>query len=110
LKMNQEQNAGSKSLNLAASWVPRAKKDNRAKALVHKLHHRPEYELYDLSKDPFELENKADDPSHKKTLARLKKALHAKLTKLGDPDPIATEKSLVGSEGGKKKKPSKKKG
>ena len=110
LKMIQEQNAGSKSLNLAASWVPRAKKDNRAKALVHKLHHRPEYELYDLSKDPFELENKADDPSHKKTLARLKKALHAKLTKLGDPDPIATEKSLVGSEGGKKKKPSKKKG
>ena len=110
LKMIQEENAGSKSLNLAASWVPRAKKDNRAKALVHKLHHRPEYELYDLSKDPFELENKADDPSHKKTLARLKKALHAKLAKLGDPDPIATEKSLVGSEGGKKKKPSKKKG
>ena len=110
LKMIQEENAGSKSLNLAASWVPRAKKDNRAKALVHKLHHRPEYELYDLSKDPFELENKADDPSHKKTLARLKKALHAKLAKLGDPDPIATEKSLVGSGGGKKKKPSKKKG
>ncbi len=110
LKMIQGENAGSKSLNLAASWVPRAKKDNRAKTLVHKLHHRPEYELYDLSKDPYELENKADDPSHKKTLARLKKALHAKLAKLGDPDPIATEKSFVGSEGGKKKKPSKKKG
>ncbi len=110
LKMIQGENAGSKSLNLAASWVPRAKKDNRAKALVHKLHHRPEYELYDLSKDPYELENKADDPSHKKTLARLKKALHAKLAKLGDPDPIATEKSFVRSEGGKKKKPSKKKG
>ena len=76
---------------------------------MHKLHHRPEYELYDLSKDPFELENKADDPSHKKTLARLKKALHAKLAKLGDPDPIATEKSLVGS-GWEKEKPSKKKG
>ncbi len=110
LKMIQGENAGSKSLNLAASWVPRAKKDNRAKTLVHKLHHRPEYELYDLSKDPYELENKADDPSHKKTLARLKKALHAKLAKLGDPDPIATEKSFVRSEGGKKKKPSKKKG
>ncbi len=110
LKMIQGENAGSKSLNLAASWVPRAKKDNRAKTLVHKLHHRPEYELYDLSQDPYELENKADDPSHKKTLDRLKKALHAKLAKLGDPDPIATEKSFVGSEGGKKKKPSKKKG
>ncbi len=110
LKMIQGENAGSKSLNLAASWVPRAKKDNRAKTLVHKLHHRPEYELYDLSQDPYELENKADDPSHKKTLDRLKKALHAKLAKLGDPDPIATEKSFVRSEGGKKKKPSKKKG
>ena len=110
LKIVQGGDAGSKSLNLAASWVPRAKKDNRAKALVHKLHHRPEYELYDLNKDPYELENKADDPNHKKTLARLKKALHAKLAKLGDPDPIATEKSLVGSADKKKKKPSKKKG
>ena len=110
LQMLNGEDTASKNLNLAASWVPRAKKDNRAKTLVHKLHHRPEYELYDLSKDPYELENKADDPNHKKTLARLKKALHAKLAKLGDPDPIATEKSLVGSASKKKKKPSKKKG
>jgi hypothetical protein len=66
--------------------------------------------LYDLSKDPYELKNKADDPKHKKTFDRLNKALRAKLKELGDPDPIATEKSLVGSAGKKKKKPSKKKG
>jgi len=110
LRMVKGENGGSKNLNLAASWVPRAKKDKFAKDLVHKLHHRPEYELYDLNKDPYELENKADDPKHKKTFDRLNKALRAKLKELGDPDPIATEKSLVGSAGKKKKKPSKKKG
>jgi uncharacterized sulfatase len=110
LRMIEGENAGSKELNPAASWIPRAKKDELAKALVHKLHHRPEYELYDLSKDPYELKNKADDPKHKKTFDRLNKALRAKLKELGDPDPIATEKSLVGSAGKKKKKPSKKKG
>ena len=110
LQMLNGENAGSKDLNLAASWVSRAKEDKRAKALVNKLHHRPEYELYDLSKDPYELESKADDPKHKKTFDRLNKALRAKLKQLGDPDPIATEKSLVGSAGKKKKKPTKKKG
>lgn len=110
LRMVNGENTGSKNLNLAASWVPRAKKDKRAKALVHKLHHRPEYELYDLKKDPYELTNQADNPKHKKTFDRLNKALRSKLKQLGDPDPIATEKSLVGSAGKKKKKPSKKKG
>jgi N-sulfoglucosamine sulfohydrolase len=110
LRMLNGENAGSNNLNLAASWVSRAKKDKRAKALVHKLHHRPEYELYDLKKDPYELTNQADDPKHKKTFDRLSKALRAKLKELGDPNPIATEKSLVGSAGKKKKKPSKKKG
>ena len=110
LKLVQGEDAGSKNLNLAASWVPQAKKDNRAKALVHKLHHRPEYELYDLNEDPYELENKADDPKHKKTFDRLKKALRTKLKQLGDSDPIATETSLVGSGTKKKKKSSKKKG
>lgn len=110
LKLVQGEDAGSKSLNLAASWVPLAKKDNRAKALVHKLHHRPQYELYDLNEDPYELENKADDPKHKKTFDRLKKALRAKLKQMGDSDPIVTETSLVGSGSKKKKKSSKKKG
>jgi uncharacterized sulfatase len=108
--MVQGEDTSSKNLNLAASWIPKAMKDKHAKALVHKLHHRPEYELYDLSKDPYELENQADEPKHKKTFDRLKKALRAKLKQLGDPDPIATEKSLVGSGSTKKKKSSKKKG
>jgi len=110
LQLVKGEDTASKNFNLAASWFPRAKKDKRAKALLHKLHHRPEYELYDLSKDPYELENKADDPKYKKAFDHLNKALRSKLTQLGDPDPIATEKSLVGSAGKKKKKPTKKKG
>ena len=67
----------------------------RAKALVHKLNHRPEFELYNLSSDPYELQNEIDNPEYKQVADTLKKRLFARLAELGDSDPIATEKSLI---------------
>lgn len=83
------------SYNVAGSWVELSRKNPSARPLVHKLHHRPEYELYDLEKDPHELRNLIDDPAHAETARGLKAALHAWLEKVGDADPMATEKSLV---------------
>ena len=74
-----------------------------AKTIVHKLNHRPEYELYHLSKDPYELKNQIDNPEYSKTAKKLKKALHTRLEELGDSDPIATETALVQKGGAKKK-------
>ncbi|MEC5128735.1 sulfatase [Verrucomicrobiales bacterium BCK34] len=46
---------------------------------------RPKYELYDLSKDPDETQNVADDPDYKSIRARLEAELLAELKATGDP-------------------------
>ena len=52
---------------------------------------RPEEELYDLSKDAFELRNLADDPSYMEVLEQLRKDLAAWVKETGDlgmdPEP-----------------------
>ena len=80
---------------VATSWVEQAKKDSKSQPLVHKLHHRPEYELYDLINDPHELVNLIDHPEQQRNANELKVALHHKLKALGDHNPIQTERSLV---------------
>jgi N-sulfoglucosamine sulfohydrolase len=77
--------------DIASSWVELSRTD----PFVHKLHHRAEYELYHLEKDPYELKNEINNPEYRAAAEELKKQLHAKLAELGDADPIATEKSLV---------------
>ena len=67
----------------------------KAKVLVHKLNHRPEYELYDLRKDPYELKNEIDNPEYKQAADTLKELLCQRLVELGDSDPIATERALI---------------
>ena len=92
LKSDQKKKA---NLDPASSWVTKANLTTAEKKLVHKLHHRAEYELYDLRNDPFELVNLIDDPKFKKVGQRLKEALHKKLGELGDGDPVRTEKKLL---------------
>jgi N-sulfoglucosamine sulfohydrolase len=92
LKSDQKKKA---NLDPASSWVTKANLTTSEKELVHKLHHRKEYELYDLLNDPFELVNLMGDPKFKKVGHRLKQALHKKLGELGDADPVNTEKKLL---------------
>jgi N-sulfoglucosamine sulfohydrolase len=47
--------------------------------------HRPEFELYDLTTDPDELKNLADDPAQAKLLGELKERLKARLRETRDP-------------------------
>ena len=81
--------------DVASSWVKLLQIEPTAEPLVYKLHHRPEYELYHLDKDPYELRNQIHNPSYQDVAEEMKKQLHAKLAEFGDSDPISTEKSLV---------------
>ncbi len=81
----------------SATWVRKAQrtKTEADDQLVHRLHHRPEYALYDRTADPEELANLMDDPQHAQDAQRLKEALHAWLVKWDDADPVATERSFL---------------
>lgn len=62
----------------------------RAYALLCELHPQalggmpPEFELYDVQNDPFELENLAAQPEHRETLERLRQALADWARQTGD--------------------------
>ena len=89
----------------AASWLEQKGKSDKADALINKLNKRPEFELYSLKNDPYEMKNEIDNPEYKMIAEQMKKALMARLNDLGDSDPISTEKKLVkGSKSKKKKK------
>lgn len=47
------------------SWVTKAKTDAKTAEIVHNYQHRPVEELYDLEKDPYELNNIAAVPGNK---------------------------------------------
>ena len=95
LKMIEDSNTKPNDLNPPGSWVAKPAKNTVEQALVHKLHNRDEFELYDLRKDPFEIKNLAGHPGYQKIQKRLQTALIAKLTELGDDNPIATEKGFA---------------
>ncbi len=69
-------------------WVEAAKTDDRAKAIVKRYHQRPEFELYQVSKDKWELENKIDAPEQKERVAKMKQELAAWMKDQGDTGKI----------------------
>jgi N-sulfoglucosamine sulfohydrolase len=50
--------------DVASSWVELSREEPSVQALIYKLHHRPEYELYNIEKDPFELRNEINNPAY----------------------------------------------
>ena len=70
--------------NYWASWVRTAKTDPKAARLVKRYLNRPAEELYDLSKDPHEVNNLAGREKQAKVKARLKQQLQDWMTSQGD--------------------------
>lgn len=62
----------------------------KARRLTRKYQHRPEFELYDVTEDPYEMNNLADDPKHASNVADLKGRLEAWMQRQGD-EGLATE-------------------
>ena len=70
--------------NYWASWVRTAKTDPKAARLLKRYLNRPAEELYDLSKDPQELNNLAGREKQAKVKACLKQQLQDWMTSQGD--------------------------
>jgi N-sulfoglucosamine sulfohydrolase len=74
-------------LEASATWrsLPKTPDARYGKRLVTDFLHRPRYELYDLSADPDEVRNLADDPKHAGVLKELQEKLKAFQERTGDP-------------------------
>jgi len=70
------------------SWIEKAKTDVAAKAIVTRYQHRPREELYDLSRDPFEMDNLADEPAQAELIKSLRSQLAAWCEAQGDILPL----------------------
>ncbi|MFC6100494.1 sulfatase family protein [Olivibacter domesticus] len=66
------------------TWVHKATSNDQAKRLIQRIQHRPAIELYDLQKDPYELENLADKPAYQDVVDKYAKHLDAWMKAQGD--------------------------
>jgi uncharacterized sulfatase len=70
------------------SWKERAKADTKAATAVARYLYRPREELYDLTQDPYEMKNIADEPDHTELLEDLRGQLYDWCEAQGDEDPL----------------------
>ena len=66
------------------SWVRKSGTDPAAAKVVHKNLYRPPDELYDLRKDPHEMNNLAADPSRAELLEEMRQRLRGWMKEQGD--------------------------
>ncbi len=77
------QNACTNS-NIFKSWQEKAATDADAADKVRRYEHRPEEELYDITKDQYEWNNLADDPEYAAVKSELRKQLLKWMQAMGD--------------------------
>ncbi len=70
------------------SWVEKAKTDPKARALVDAYRHRPVEELFDLRKDPYEMNNLAARGEHAELMESMRKRLAKWRSQQGDTTPL----------------------
>lgn len=88
--------------DLLQSWKEIGEKDPAVAARARFYQHRPAEELYDLRKDPYELNNLADDQTYTKVKAKLKKQLRLWMQQQGD-EGNATELKAIERQGPNRK-------
>jgi N-sulfoglucosamine sulfohydrolase len=81
------------------SWDEAAKSDQQAAAIIKRYYTRPEFEFFDLEKDPLELNNLANNPEYAEKMEELRDELSAWTTAQNDDllphtDPYLTSKPL----------------
>jgi len=89
-------------------WVAKAKSDSDAQEKVDRVVKHPEFELYNIKKDPWELENLAATPEYAAVVEEMHAQIKADMKTLNDTfstvDPKAAKKAKKAAKGKDKKK------
>lgn len=90
---------------LIKSWINKGKQgDAFAAAQAARYTKRPQFELYDLQTDPWELTNVADNPDNAATITRLRAQLDAWMQQQGDEGHETEMKAFEHQVNGQRKK------
>ena len=85
------------------SWRAKATSDPDAAQKVRRYEYRPKEELYEVTRDPYEWTNLADDPKYANVKSELRKHLLEWMEAMGDKGQ-QTELEALEHQGGKKRK------
>ena len=88
-------------------WLAAVKTDPNAQATIDRVLKHPEFELYNIQKDPWELENLAENPEYAGKVAEMHAQLKADMERMGDAFSFLDVKQLKKEQ--KQKKDKKKK-
>ncbi len=66
------------------AWKSSEESDPKAKFLINRFVHRPEFEFYDVENDPWEMTNLADKPEYQSRIKEMKAALDKWMAEQGD--------------------------
>ena len=74
------------------SWLEAAKTDPKAASIIKRYRERPEYQLYDLDADPYELNNLADSGEHNELIETFKSEITAWMKQQNDDGDLNQKK------------------
>ncbi|MGJ8657497.1 MAG: sulfatase family protein [Akkermansiaceae bacterium] len=66
------------------SWLLKAKTTPHTNHLVHRFRHRPQFQLFDLNKDPHEMNNLATNPEYTQKIKQLQAQIQTHMTQQND--------------------------
>lgn len=76
-------------------WAKLAKENDRARGIVDRYFRRPEFELYDIRDDKWEVRNLAGEPEHAERLATMRAELEAWMRSQNDQRLVHAEPRLL---------------
>ena len=92
------------SSSIFKSWQEKAASDSDAADKVRRYENRPGEELYDITKDPYEWNNLADDPQYATIKVRMKRRLLDWMKAMGDKGQQTELEALDHQTGNRNKK------
>lgn len=77
-------NRGSSATKMYQSWLDAAESDPQVDRLVERIRYYPEFQLFDLQKDPWELKNLAGNPDYMSKVQEVKTTIVGWMKQQGD--------------------------
>ena len=109
LNVMMDSNSGKTFAKAWREWVEKAKSDPDAQAKIDRVLKHPEFELYNVKNDPWELDNLANNPEYIQKVEEMHAQLKADMEKLNDSFQTADPKKAKREKKGADNKAARKK-